>query len=292
VWFERECGLARNTITRSFKALADAGYSLRRTKRKASDRAWDTSETTLPIIARAWADLREGVGPEKSEGRSEKIGGRSEQSTTVGPDNPRRVRENTEGRFEKISLPSPNPWSDPRLLGWIDNEMAMEVFKTAEVAQLSATLAEGMPNELLRRLVTDEHLPLAEALATDAGLYALRTLVAGVIVARCPGDGGEVDVSDMVLPALKRVIEVIYCCIDDGPLASYAEPGAMLTGELWSSTCRIVVPPLAAEKQAGSPVSDEECEMLLAVANAVVNSGASAEKKLALISAAIKAAAC
>jgi hypothetical protein len=287
-----DCGLDRSTVTRAFKTLAETGCSLRRPKRR--ERDWDESEITLPIVARAWAELRDGVGAEKSWGRREKIEGGCEPAPTVGAEKSEvdankhqgRARENAGGCEKIAALPSADPWSDPRLLGWIQSDDDIAMFKTDEVARICGILAEGLSDEFLRRLA----LPLDAALVTDAGLHALRTLVAGVIGARYPTDDSEVDTTSMTVGAFNRVAEVIYCCSEDGPLESYERPGAILTDELLVWRFVIKVPQLDAGEQAESPELDAEREMLLALAGAVVSSNAPAEKKLAQIMAAIAAA--
>jgi hypothetical protein len=278
-----ECGVDRRTVMRGFTALGQAGHTLRRENQDS-----DTSQTTLPIVARAWLDICAGVGAGKTEVGAEKSQGRgrkSEFAPEVGAENSLGA-EKPQGRGEKIILPSPDPWSDPRLLGWAHNEMDQEVVGTSEVARICEILAESIPDEFLRGL----DLPLDAALVTDAGLYALRTLVAGVIVARFPTDDCEIDTTTMTAGAFTRVAEVIYSCSDDGPLESYERAGAILTDEVipWRFT-------LARPQQdngARLVVPDEEGEMLLALASTVLHSSLPAEKKEAQIRAAIAAAAC
>jgi hypothetical protein len=308
-----ECGLHRSTITRAFKTLAETGCSLRRQKRRKDtedrERDWDQSEITLPIVARVWAELREGLGAEKSEGRRAKIEGRCERAPTlgaekseVGPDaglgwaqeNGEARREKIEGRREKFTPPLP-AWSDPKLLGWVnDDETGQAAFKTEEVEQLTATLARGLTNEFLGDLVAKSLPELDATLRTDAGLDAFRTLIAGVIVARNPSDGGEVIVDDeMLLSAMKRVFDVVFHCGSgaDGPVKSYKQPGTILAFENVTWRFAIKVPP-PLDTGAGSPELDDERQMLLDLANTVMSSNVPAEKKVAQIRAAIKAAAC
>jgi hypothetical protein len=174
----------------------------------------------------------------------------------------------------------------PCLLGWATGEIAQEVFRTAEVARICEILAEGLSDEFVRRL----SLPLDTALVTDSGLCALRTLVAGVIVARFPTDDREVDTTSMTANAFIRVAEVIHCCAADRTLESYEPVGAILVEELY--LWRFTIAVLQRDNGARLAMPDEECEMLLAMASTGVSSNVPAEKKVAQIRAAIKAAAC
>jgi hypothetical protein len=93
-WFADSCAMKRNTVTRAFKALKDAGHILRRRKKSAAG-DWDFGETTLPVLAKTWEEMNAGVGPKKAEGGSQKRQG--------------WVRENTWGGSELSPLPSEEP---------------------------------------------------------------------------------------------------------------------------------------------------------------------------------------
>ena len=193
------------------------------------------------------------------------------------------------------SLPCPRltPGATPGCSAGSTTTRPLEVFKTDEVEQLTATLARGLTNEFLRELAAKELPELDATLGTDAGLDALRTLVAGVIVARNPSNGGDVVVDDeMLLSAMKRVFDV------DLPLRQRRRAGDVVQAARHHPRFR--APHLAVRDQgparwtpdAGSPELDDERQMLLELANAVMSSNVPAEKKVAQISAAIKAAAC
>jgi hypothetical protein len=166
------------------------------------------------------------------------------------------------------------------------------MYKTEQVAQVRAFLVEWLPDRSLRGHLVDK---LCVELLTDAGLYALRTLVAGVIVATNPGNGGEVVVGhDMVFSAFQRVGEAIYSYLDgDEQLDSYAGPGMLLTDELCTWSLRVVVPPMDAEERSKLPALDEKhAMMLLSLAETVIcTDGVSAEQKVAQIKTVIAAAA-
>jgi hypothetical protein len=83
-WFADNCEMKRNTVTRAFKALKDAGHILRR-KKKAAAGDWDFSETTIPILARTWKEMSAGVDPKNSKDGSQKSRGGSENIHRVGP---------------------------------------------------------------------------------------------------------------------------------------------------------------------------------------------------------------
>ena len=67
-WFANACGMLRRTISLAFLALADAGYTIRRRRIMAAPGDWDPAETTVPALAKVWAEMSAGGGVEKIQG--------------------------------------------------------------------------------------------------------------------------------------------------------------------------------------------------------------------------------
>lgn len=81
-FYARECGVARRTAERAFARLEDGGHILRRRRGKTAAGDWETTETTLPTLARLASEGWGGVPVGKPGGTGRKTPSDSQEYST------------------------------------------------------------------------------------------------------------------------------------------------------------------------------------------------------------------
>jgi hypothetical protein len=79
-WFEKNCQMRRNTVSRALNTLVRCGHILRRRKPSAAG-DWDYSETTIPALVTAWQKACVEVVPDKSRCSAEKSRAQCRENT-------------------------------------------------------------------------------------------------------------------------------------------------------------------------------------------------------------------